>query len=102
MKKPIRTILAALVSVCLLAAMVPPRLSGVCMDWIDRDSPGAQHVSYFCFYIEKRQWLADVRTIAAGIGYLYETRASGANIPMTPSLQLSERNQQPPPPKAKK
>ena len=32
----------------------------------------AKDVSYFRFYIEKRQWLADSRTIFAGIHYLYE------------------------------
>jgi hypothetical protein len=102
MKKHIRTMTAALVSACLFVAMAPHQLRGTCLGWINRDAPASQHVSYFCFYIEKRQWLADVRTIAAAIAYLYETRASEATIPMTPPIPFPERNQPPPPEKTKK
>jgi len=98
MKKQIHTMMAALVSVCLCAAMAPPQLGSAGLGWIDRDSTASQHVSYFCFYIEKRQWLADVRTFAAGIRYLYETRVSEATNPMTPPIRLAESNQPPPRP----
>jgi hypothetical protein len=40
---------------------------------IGADSKARQHVSYFSFYIEKRQWLADARTILACIRYLRES-----------------------------
>jgi hypothetical protein len=36
----------------------------------------AEDVSYFRFYIEKRQWLADSRTLLAGIHYLYESHGN--------------------------
>ena len=36
----------------------------------------AKDVSYFRFYIEKRQWLADSRTLLAGIHYLYESHGN--------------------------
>jgi hypothetical protein len=97
MKKHIRKMIAALVSACLFAAMAPPQLGGTCLGQIDREAPASLHVSYFWFYIEKRQWLADARTIAEGIVYLYETRASEASIPVTPSIDFSERNRPPPP-----
>ena len=32
----------------------------------------AKDASYFRFYVEKRQWLADARTIGAGIRYMCE------------------------------
>jgi hypothetical protein len=32
----------------------------------------ANDISYFRFYLEKKQWLADARTIFAGIDYLRE------------------------------
>jgi hypothetical protein len=42
----------------------------------------ANDVSYFRFYMKKRQWLADARTIVAGIFYLCESPATEATVPL--------------------
>jgi hypothetical protein len=52
--------------VCLLTAMDPPLLQDIWGNW-DSLAPRAN------FYFKKRQWLADGRTIAAAIHYLYES-----------------------------
>ena len=77
MKQRILTILAALVCLCLILELSPPSLTGL-----------------NSFYFAKRQWLADARTIVAGVRYLYESRMAYqtnstdvANVPHSPPIR---------------
>jgi hypothetical protein len=84
MKPRILTICAALVSLCLFIELSPPTPQNTRLSWINLDFlPGRNS-----FYFKKRQWLADARTILAGVHYLYESRAASqinpgdvANVP---------------------
>ena len=53
-------------------ALQNTKLAWVNMDWLT----GSDN-----FYFKKRQWLADARTIVAGVRFLYESRKSGEVIP---------------------
>jgi hypothetical protein len=78
MKRRILTVFAALVSAFLIMELSPATLQNGRLAWINRDGlTGGQS-----FYFRKYQWLADARTIAAGVRYLYEFRTSGQSDAM--------------------
>jgi hypothetical protein len=70
MKHRILTVLAALICLGLFVELSQPmvqntKLSWVNLDWLfGRDN----------FYFKKRQWLADARTVVAGVRFVCETR----------------------------
>jgi hypothetical protein len=68
MKQRILTVFVALVSAFFFIKLSPATLQNGRLAWINWDSLTGKH----SFYFKKRQWLADVRTIAAGVRYLYE------------------------------
>jgi hypothetical protein len=78
MKKRILTVFAALVSAFLFIVMSPGTFHSGRLAWINWDGMTGGH----SFYFKKYQWLADARTIAAGVRYLYEDRMVGQNRPM--------------------
>jgi hypothetical protein len=78
MKQRILTVFVALVSAFFFIKLSPATLQNGRLAWINWDSLTGKH----SFYFKKRQWLADVRTIAAGVRYLYEDRMAGQNRPM--------------------
>jgi hypothetical protein len=72
MKQRILIVTTALVSLCLFIHFSPPPLANTRLGWINWQSlTGGSN-----FYFKRRQWLADVRTIAAGVRYLYESRTA--------------------------
>jgi len=72
MKQRILTVFAALVSLGLFIKLSSPPLQDTKLAWINWDSLTGRNN----FYFKKRQWLADARTIAAGVRYLYESRTA--------------------------
>jgi hypothetical protein len=64
---------AAFVAVSFFLALATPQFECTGLSSIGADSQATQHVSYFSFCIQKRQWLADARTILACIRYLRES-----------------------------
>jgi hypothetical protein len=78
MKKRIRTVLAALVSVCLFMTFGAPLLKDTRLAWINWDSLTPRHD----FYFEKRIWLADARTIMSAFHYLSHSGAANPTNPM--------------------
>jgi hypothetical protein len=78
MKQRILIVATAVVSLCLFIWLSAPPLENTRLGWINWPSlTGGKN-----FYFKKRQWLADVRTIAAGVRYLYESRTEGHSEPM--------------------
>ena len=78
MKKRIRSAMAALVCVCLFLVLSPNLFRDSGLAWFNWDSvTGPRN-----FYFAKRQWLADARTIAAAIRYLYESNIASPANPM--------------------
>lgn len=76
MKTSILKVVAAIVFVCCLLNFTAPLLKNTSPAWINLDSLSLRHN----FYFGKGQWLADARTIMAGIRYLYRsTFASPTN-----------------------
>jgi hypothetical protein len=78
MKQRILTVLAALVSAFLFIELSPSSLHITKLAWINWDSLTGRHG----FYFKKRQWLADARTIVAGVRFLYECRTADQANPM--------------------
>jgi hypothetical protein len=76
MKKHFLTMMPACASVCLFLTLALPQHKCIGLSGINGNSQAPPRVSYFIFYIEKRQWLADARTIVAGIRYWYESYAT--------------------------
>jgi hypothetical protein len=81
MKKNFLAMMAAFVSVCLFLTLAPPQLKSAALSCMDGDCQAPPHVCYFIFYIEKRQWLADARTIMAGIRYLFDSHETDTIMP---------------------
>jgi hypothetical protein len=78
MKQRILTILTALVCLALFVELSSPSLQNTRLAWINLDwLTGKDN-----FYFKKRQWLADARTIAAGVRFLYESRTVSHIDPM--------------------
>jgi hypothetical protein len=82
MKKHFLTMMAALVSVCLFLTLALPQFRSTGLSLASGDSQPPPRASYISLYLEKRQWLADARTILAAIRYLYASRATNTIIPM--------------------
>ena len=78
MKKFFPTMMAALVSVCLFLTFADAPCQRTGLSFVNGASDPPPRVSYFSFYINKGQWLADARTILAAIRYLCESRATNA------------------------
>jgi hypothetical protein len=78
MKNRILTVFAALVSLGLFLELSPHTLQNTRLAWINLDFL-SQHDH---FYFKKRQWLADARTVVAGIRFLYERRTASQNNPL--------------------
>jgi hypothetical protein len=74
MKTSILKAIAVLVFVCLMLEFTPPLFQNTRLLWNNPNSFSVRHN----FYFGKRQWLADARTIVAGIRYLYQARSAGA------------------------
>ena len=70
MKRRISMFFVVPVSLCLFLISSSPLPQTARWAWANRDSLVGRHG----FYFNKRQWLADVRTVAAGIHFLYEFR----------------------------
>ena len=66
MKKRIPTMIVALVLVCFLLELAPTVLRSTGLAEVKWDSLVGRHG----FYFQKRQWLADLRTIMAAFHYL--------------------------------
>jgi hypothetical protein len=88
MKKQILTVIAALALVWFWLA--PTTLKNTSLAWINWDSLTGRHG----FYFKKRQWLADLRTIAAAIRYLYRSYPASStslvkavSVPELPPIQ---------------
>jgi hypothetical protein len=95
MKKCIPAVaaMAALVAACLCLKFTPPLLDNTRLAWSNWKSQTARH-NFLFFYFSKRQWLADARTVVAGIRFLFlSVTASPANpmevvnIPPLPPLR---------------
>jgi len=69
MKHRILTVFAALMCLCLYLVFSLPAHQGAKLAWINMD----WLVGRNNFYLKKRQWLADARTIVEGIRFLYES-----------------------------
>jgi hypothetical protein len=66
MKHRILTAIAVLMSLCLFVELSQPALQNTRLAWVNLDwLTGSDN-----FYFKKRQWLADVRTVLAAIGFL--------------------------------
>jgi hypothetical protein len=78
MKQRIFTLMAALVTLCLFIELSPPSLQNTSLSWINWDSLTGRNN----FYFRKRQWLADARTIVAGVRFLYECGTATQSDPM--------------------
>jgi len=78
MKKRIRSLLAALVCGGLLLVLSPNLFRDSGFTWIKWDAITGPHNYYFA----KRQWLADARTIAAAVRYLYESSTYSRTNPI--------------------
>jgi hypothetical protein len=78
MKQRILTVFAALVFLCLFIELSQPLLQNTRLAWINWDSLTGRNN----FYFKKRQWLADARTIVAGVRYLYESRTASQTSPV--------------------
>src|SRR5208337_764573 len=72
MKKRMLTMVAALAFVWFWLA--PTMLKNTGLAWMNWDSLAGKHG----FYFKKRQWLADLRTIAAAIRYLYRSNTASS------------------------
>jgi hypothetical protein len=90
MKQRILLVMTALVCLCLLLQLSPSPLENTRLSWINWQSLTGRNN----FYFKKRQWLADIRTIAAGVRFLYESRTAGpanlldvVNAPHLPTLR---------------
>jgi hypothetical protein len=70
MKQRILKVMMALGALCLYIQLSPPLLENTKLAWMNWQSLTGRNN----FYFRKRQWLADARTIAAAIQYLYESR----------------------------
>jgi hypothetical protein len=81
MKKLFPTMMAAGVSLCLFLTLAHPPCKRATLPFANADSDPPPRVSYFTFYINKCQWLADARTILAALRYLCESRATNTIIP---------------------
>src|SRR5580658_3467067 len=68
MKQRILTLMAALMTLCLFLELSPPSARNTSLAWVHWDSLTGRDN----FYFKKRQWLADARTIVAGVHFLYE------------------------------
>jgi hypothetical protein len=78
MKKRIRSAMAPLVCVGLFLVLSPNVFKECGIPWFNWDSvTGPRN-----FYFTKRQWLADARTIAAAIRFLYESNIGSQANPM--------------------
>jgi hypothetical protein len=83
MKRRISMVFVVLVSLGLFLISSSPLPQIAQWAWTNRDSLVGRHG----FYFNKRQWLADVRTVAAGIHFLYEFK----------NFESSPANPAPPP-----
>jgi hypothetical protein len=95
MKKRVRSVLAAVVSLGLFLVLTPNLFRDSGFSWIDWDSVTGSRTYYFA----RRQWLADARTIVAAIQYLYESSTSTpanptdvVNVPHPPPLRPINTN----------
>ncbi len=79
MKKRIPTVVAALVFLCFLIGLSPGLLRTAGLFWGNHDSMIGRHG----FYFRKRQWLADIRTIAAAFRFLYTSHPGSQSSPIS-------------------
>jgi len=82
MKTFLLKVIAVLVFVCLMLNFTPTLLKDTSLAWINVDSLSLRHN----FYFGRGQWLADARTVMAGIRYLYQ---SGLASPTNPGNSVS-------------
>jgi hypothetical protein len=80
MKKSIQNLIAGLAFVCLVLNVALPLLQVTGPAWINVNSLSLRHD----FYFRRGQWLADGRTLAAAVRYLFQTRSAKS----TNSIQL--------------
>jgi hypothetical protein len=90
MKRTILKVIAGLVLVAVILDHNPRPLESASRDWMNSNPAPPRRD----FYFAKRQWLADARTIEAGIYYLYESGSDSPTSPMNvasiPSLLLMQ------------
>ena len=77
MKKRVRSLLAAVVSVGLFLVLSPNLFRDSGFSWINWDNVTGSRTYYFA----RRQWLADARTVVAAIRYLYESSMDSPALP---------------------
>jgi len=83
MKKQNHVVIWTLVVVCFAISVATPFIEYMRPAWSNRSSTSGRS----SFYFKKRQWLADIRTIAACVRYLYSygSRSDGLTNSMEPA-----------------
>jgi hypothetical protein len=81
MKKRNLAAMAALVALWLCISLTPPLRNFTSLAW-NNWNPSTARRNFYCFYLSKRQWLADARTIVAGIRFLYESAKASPTNPV--------------------
>ncbi len=73
--------MAVLVAACLCLKFTPPLLNNTRLAWSNWKSQTARP-NFIFFYFSKRQWLADARTLVAGVRFLFQSAAASLTNPM--------------------
>jgi hypothetical protein len=78
MKKRISTVIAVLVLACFVTELIPTVIKSTGLDRVKWESLVGRNGLYFA----KRQWLADIRTLAAAFRYLCASHTLSSSHPL--------------------